>query len=459
MEDSMGGINYWRKYFQSANTDIFDVIENAIVVAASDFPKEFRNRRDLIAEKLFTCRLSRCLGCDHVELKVRINQGDDDGLKSKNTKESGVDFERERESKVNSSTDDHLGEMNLNPGSNYSYDEAEALTEEIENETQTVGEVLRIKGILASSENESDGLLFESLRRLQLMALSVETLKATEIGKAVNGLRKHRSKQLRHLARALIDGWKVLVDEWVCTAAAFKGMESSPDSVKPSNTGEEGGLASPPLDFAALVDYGTLLVPDSSIQLSDKFFDEVDECENPRNSGEFNNNQDRGRKPVSRVGPMRKSRVGPMRKSQLSDHKPTLTANENRLPPVRKEETMFELSKTPNVSSGRSRIPKPSPEQKANSVMKLQQNVDTVCNQRWPSPFSGQQGKPECPDDPLLEAAKRRLHENYQLADNVKRQRTIQVMELHDLPKQGPSHKNPHMRHGGHNRKWSNGRR
>lgn len=47
-------------------------------------------------------------------------------------------------------------------------------------------------------------------------------------------------------------------------------MESSPDSVKPSDTGEEGGLASPPLDFAALADYGTLLAPDSSIQLSDK---------------------------------------------------------------------------------------------------------------------------------------------------------------------------------------------
>ncbi|KAI3935985.1 hypothetical protein MKX01_021936 [Papaver californicum] len=453
MEDRMGGINYWRKYFQSANTDIFDVIENAIVVAASDCPKEFRNRRDRIAEKLFTCRLSRCLGCDHVELKVPINQGDDDGLKSKNSNESGVDFEREKESKVNSSTDDHLGEMNLNPGSNHSYDEAEVLTEEIENETQTAGEVLRIKGILANSENESDGLLFESLRRLQLMALSVETLKATEIGKAVNGLRKHRSKQLRHLARALIDGWKVLVDEWVCTAAAFKGTESSPDSVKPSNTGEEGGLASPPLDFAALADYGSLLAPDSSIQLSDKFFDEVDECGNPRNSGEFNNNQDRGRKPVSRVAPTRKP--------QLPDHKPVLTANENRFPPVRKEETMSELSKTPNVSSGRPRIPKPSPEQKAYTVMKLQQNVDTVSNQRRPSPFSGQQGvnKPECPDDPLLESAKRRLHENYQLADNVKRQRTIQVMELHDLPKQGLGHKNAHVRHGGHNRKWSNGRR
>ncbi|RZC77728.1 hypothetical protein C5167_001927 [Papaver somniferum] len=451
MEDSMGGINYWRKYFQSANTDIFDVIENAIVVAASDCPKEFRNRTDRIAEKLFTCRLSRCLGCDHVELKVPINQGDDDGMKSKNSNESGVDFEREKESKVHSSTDDHLGGMNLNPGSNYSYDEAEALTEEIENETQTVGEVLRIKGILANSENESDGVLFESLRRLQLMQLSVDTLKATEIGKAVNGLRKHKSKQLRHLARTLIEGWKILVDEWVCTAAAFKGMESSPDSVKPSDTGEEGGLASPPLDFAALADYGTLLAPDSSIQLSDKFFDEVDECGNPRNSGEFNNNHDRRRGPVSRVVPTRKP--------QLPDHKSNLTASENRFPPLRKEETMSELSKTPNVSSGRPRIPKPSPEQKANTVMKLRQNVDTVGNQRRPSPFSGQQGKPECPDDPLLEAAKRRLHENYQLADNVKRQRTIQVMELHDIPKQGLGHKNPHGRHGGNNRKWSNGRR
>ena len=34
-----------------------------------------------------------------------------------------------------------------------------------------------------------------------------------------------------------------------------------------------------------------------------------------------------------------------------------------------------------------------------------------------------------------LEAAKRKLHEGYQQAENAKKQRTIQVIELHDIPK------------------------
>ncbi|MQM04638.1 hypothetical protein Taro_037438 [Colocasia esculenta] len=40
-----------------------------------------------------------------------------------------------------------------------------------------IGEVLRIKEIVANQDDEPDSLLFESLRRLQLMGISVETLK------------------------------------------------------------------------------------------------------------------------------------------------------------------------------------------------------------------------------------------------------------------------------------------
>ncbi|MQM22177.1 hypothetical protein Taro_055225, partial [Colocasia esculenta] len=89
-----------------------------------------------------------------------------------------------------------------------SYDEAEALTEEMEEESLMIGEVMRIKEIVANQDDEPDSLLFESLRRLQLMGISVETLKATEIGKAVNGLRKHHLKEIRHLVQMLIDLWE-----------------------------------------------------------------------------------------------------------------------------------------------------------------------------------------------------------------------------------------------------------
>ncbi|KOM47298.1 hypothetical protein LR48_Vigan07g100200, partial [Vigna angularis] len=64
-------VDKWRDYFVSANLDIFEIIENAIIVAATDCPKEFRVRRDAIIERLFCFRLTRCAGCDRVELAAR----------------------------------------------------------------------------------------------------------------------------------------------------------------------------------------------------------------------------------------------------------------------------------------------------------------------------------------------------------------------------------------------------
>ncbi|KAF5955639.1 hypothetical protein HYC85_008495 [Camellia sinensis] len=88
--------------------------------------EEFRLRRDRIAVTLFSCKLIRCLGCECVELKVPV-EDEDQGLKN------GCEFETGggKESKVTSSRDDQF-EMNINQVSNYSYAEAEALTDDIE---------------------------------------------------------------------------------------------------------------------------------------------------------------------------------------------------------------------------------------------------------------------------------------------------------------------------------------
>lgn len=169
-------LDYWRKFFRSANSDIFEVIEQAIVVAAVDCPKEFRSRRDRIAEKLFTCRLSRCFGCNNVELMIP-----DDG-EELGEEEGGGSVKREvgeKGSKMDSCNDE-AEDLNRVGLSNYSYDEAEALTDVIEEESQIVGEVLRIKEVLCNKLDESDSVLYESLRRLDLMQLSVETLKGLE---------------------------------------------------------------------------------------------------------------------------------------------------------------------------------------------------------------------------------------------------------------------------------------
>lgn len=163
MATNSSTLDQWRNYFRTANSDIFGIIEHAILVAASDCPKEFRLRRDRIAEKLFSCKLSRCLGCDRVELTVP--EGDGGGGKidfgmdacefeagGGGSKESKINSSS-KESKANSVREDHGG-MNMNPVSNYSYGEAEALTDEIEEETQIVGEVVRIREILFNSQDE-----------------------------------------------------------------------------------------------------------------------------------------------------------------------------------------------------------------------------------------------------------------------------------------------------------------
>ena len=152
-------LEQWRDYFRTANSDIFDIIDHAITVAALDCPQEFRLRRDQIAEKLFTCKFTRCSGCNNVEL-VLPEYEDDNGrgwqesFKREADEEDGCEFFMEggsKESKANSSRDDPL--MNQ-IASNYSYGEAEALTDEIEEESMIVGEVFRIKEILHNSQDE-----------------------------------------------------------------------------------------------------------------------------------------------------------------------------------------------------------------------------------------------------------------------------------------------------------------
>lgn len=443
-----GSLDNWRNYFRSANGDIFDIIDHAVMVAALDCPKEFKLRRDRIAEKLFTCKLTRCSGCDRVELAVPSgNEFDDD---EEDCKRDGCAFEAggSKESKVNSCRDDHVSNQIV---SNFSSgDIAEALTDEIEEESQVVGEVLRIKEILHNSRDESDSVLFESLRRLQLMALTVDTLKATEIGKAVNGLRKHGSKQIRHLARTLIEGWKDLVDEWVNATKAI--AEGTPDSVNPSVVDEEEGLPSPPLDELAF-----FAGPSAGIELS-QFFDGMDDFGNPRNSGEFIKNRESGRKSSVENQNIAK-------RKQQTPNEPNVLAKDNNSLQMKRQEAVVRpnkpSNKPSNTNSGPGRPLKQNMGQKVDNESKLQQKSDKAAINK--KPLNSQHNKLKSSDEDAvqvkLEATKRKLQESYQLAENAKKQRTIQVMELHDLPKQGLGNRNPQLRPGNYNRHWANGRR
>nr|GMC88602.1 probable mediator of RNA polymerase II transcription subunit 26B isoform X2 [Ipomoea batatas] len=139
-----------------------------------DCPSEFRLRMYRITEVLFSCKATRCSECKNVELAFPN------------------EMKRVR---------------------NFIYGDAEE-------ESLTVREALRIKGILDNYEEKSDSILFTSLRMLQLMNISVETLEATKIVESVTCLHKHGSVQIKHLAWTLIKDWKVMVDEWIQATAA-----------------------------------------------------------------------------------------------------------------------------------------------------------------------------------------------------------------------------------------------
>ncbi|KAJ8570315.1 hypothetical protein K7X08_037287 [Anisodus acutangulus] len=450
-------LNKWRDFFGTANSDIFDIIEYAVMVAAIDHPKEFKLRRDGIAELIFTCNITNCFGCDKVELvvpnaddivpnvdEVVPNTDDEDTIKCK------FEFVKELEG---CDVKENKSEMNVNKISNYSYSEAEALSDEIEEESQTVGEVLRIKKIIDNNQDESDSNIYKSLRRLQLMALSVETLKATEIGKSVNALRKHSTNNIRHLARTLVEDWKVMVEEWVNAIVAY-AEERTPESMEVSVVDEEEeGLPSPPLEDLAFISTQT-----TSIEFS-KFFDGMDDDGNFRDSGEFNKNQESGRK--ASVG-----NNNSVRKQQFTESV-TVAPKDKKGEEPKKKTSVVKPNKPFGGESRPGKSIRAILERRLNNDdMKLLQKSDKSKIQKRPVPT--QQNKLKCPDAGAahlkLEATKRKLQERYQEAEKAKRQRTIQVMELHDIPKRGlPKqdyvHRNLHMRPGNHTRHLANGRR
>ncbi|KAK8949120.1 hypothetical protein KSP39_PZI005864 [Platanthera zijinensis] len=268
MKGKSRSMDYWRRFFRSTEVNIFEVIEKAIVVVGMDCQKEFRRRRDGIAEKLFSVRVSMCFACNNVELLVPdagkdLRDDEDGGSVKWELIEKGSNMDS-----CNGSEQDELTRACL---SNYNNDDSEALTEVMneENQINITGEVLRIKEVLLHSHDQSEAVLYESLRRLQMMQLSIETLKAAEIGRQVNDLRKHNSKRIDRFARTLIEGWREIVDEWFLTAAAIP--EHNSNSVDPFLLVEEDSLPTPPMDEQTL-----LAIQSTSIQLSE-IFDLIDD--------------------------------------------------------------------------------------------------------------------------------------------------------------------------------------
>jgi hypothetical protein len=210
------GLDRWRDFFRGAGVGICEVIEKAVLVAAADEPQEFLRRRDRIAERLFNALHARpsCHGCTGSTVSqppatpaVAEDKGSVRRVPEKDSKVDSSSLgaplplvghasheDDEQDSDSDSEDDERLRRAAAsNYGHNYDDDneedeedeqdaaaaaeeedhhphrqheeddqeaeELEALTNEIDQESQAVGEVLRIKELLSHKEDYVCALL------------------------------------------------------------------------------------------------------------------------------------------------------------------------------------------------------------------------------------------------------------------------------------------------------------
>nr|XP_018675368.1 PREDICTED: probable mediator of RNA polymerase II transcription subunit 26c isoform X3 [Musa acuminata subsp. malaccensis] len=334
-----------RRLLRSSDVDLWDLIETAVAVAAADRPEELRARRDGIVERLYAPPADRCRDCGPPARSQP--RGEEKGSSSPAMKREAappptppspepVDEDEEEEAEAEAEEEDDLK----------SYDRSiDAATRRI----------LAIKESLEHPDQSEDSLI-SLLQDLADMDITFKSLQETDIGRHVNGLRKHPSNEVRGLVKHLVRKWKDLVEEWV----------------KSNSPGDQS--ASP-----AIID------GESPQQIPRKNF------QNGLQTPE------RGNTPHSHT-------------DGFSSSEAKVKANPPRreAPPTK-----------PNahVATALPSAPPPKPKEEKDGLL----------------------------DPERLASARRRLHENYQEAQNAKKQRTIQVMDIHEIPKQ----KNTFTRKGG----------
>ncbi|PHT25914.1 hypothetical protein CQW23_34468 [Capsicum baccatum] len=364
-------LSKWREYFVSSKTNIFEIIELAIIISAIDHPKEFKLKRDRVAQLLFSCKITRGNGCDKVEFVVP--NADKDVPNTVN-----VDVDDEEEEPENSS-------------------------DEEEEESRIIKEVLRNKSIIDDYRNETELSVYASLRELRKMDLTLETLKATGIGKSVNGLRKHKSANIQNLAKKMVENWSEMVNEyWLKAQAAFADAERIPESPKATVAGEEEErLPSIPLE-----DLSFVLNQATSFTLS-RVLDGLDDDGNALSSGQTNNHREVGRKASNPASRQQNVTAASKVSNPVSRQQNVTAAPEAN--PVRRQQNITAASKVSNLGSRQQNVTA-APE--ANPVRR-QQNV--IAASKVSNPVSRHQNVTAAP-----EAKPVRRHQNVTAAPEAK---------------------------------------
>ncbi|RCV44682.1 hypothetical protein SETIT_9G394500v2 [Setaria italica] len=406
-------LEYWRGFFSGARASIFDAIDAAIRVAAADHPDALRARRDAIAERLYTALIA-------------LPQPEAPGLP---TPGQPALLLPEGAASVPSLCSSDRAEVVTNDGGAAPRNDA------------VVAEAFRVKAALSNAHEKSEAELLELLQRLRQLEFTVDAIMATEIGMAVKPLRKHASKQIRQLIRSLIEGWKSTVNEWVNDGGPI--VDHTPQSVDASCLDqEEGGLPSPPMDEAAL-----FATPCTSIQLSE-FFDEMDDDGNIRSDAkERTRCNPPNQEPVRKQSPMGQwydpEQNWRLDQSAMKQSRPNEPFNWQ----TKHQPNPGAQGKPSNAAFGPGRPQMMRLELKGSEMRPKQEQDVSVAQRRLkptvpkqPSPRQDEnsvRAKLELAKEAKLEATKRKLQEGYQEFNNAKKQRTVQMVDPQDLPKQG----------------------
>ncbi|CAL4911446.1 unnamed protein product [Urochloa decumbens] len=307
--------------------DVWDLVDAALTAAARDSPDELRARRDGIVERLYAG--ARCHNCDASATPPPQPRRAPEAAAAAAEAVSPVSPDEEVDA-------DGLGEDE---------DDADAGVE---------SKILAIRDFLEDPDQSEDEMV-SLLQNLADMDITYKALQETDIGRHVNGLRKHPSGEVRQLVKLLVRKWKEIVDDWVRLHNSGDG--DSPNKVQSKNL--------------------------QNTQASDFKY-----SPSPQNHNGFSSERSINQNLERRTSPAH------------AYHNTKQNSNSN-------------YSTTSSSAPARTMR-----EQKATLL-----------------------------DPEKLDSARKRLQENYQEAQNAKKQRTIQVMDIHDIPK--PKNRNTFIRKSG----------
>ncbi|WVZ54301.1 hypothetical protein U9M48_005133 [Paspalum notatum var. saurae] len=339
-----------RRALAAFGGDVWALVDAALAAAARDRPDELRARRGGIVERLYAAGCSNCDGRPPPSAALAA---------------AGLDDEEEHGEAAAAAMDSP---------------EADGGTEGLVAEAGEPGlesRIVAIRDFLEDPDQPEDELvsLLQNLADMDVTykALQVKlfpfAIPETDIGRHVNGLRKHPSAEVRRLVKQLIRKWKEIVDDWV----------------RLHNSGADG--------VTSIITDGDS--PEKTQARSHQ---------SPRVSG-------------FQYSP------SPQRHNGLTSER----ANNGF------ESTMDAQRRASSVPAN-------------HNSRQMNNNHHSTTMPSAPAKGTRDQ-KDSLLDLDRLDSARKRLQENYQEAQNAKKQRTIQVMDINDIPK--PKNRNAFIRKNG----------